>query len=290
MSKKKLETPRSWRSRAWRQPVVRSLACALGCLLLPLSPASAQNTTIRFAAEINGQPFECGKSYPMGKTQLSIMPSDWRVFVSEVEFVQANGRGTPLKLQQDSTWQVGSVSLLDFENGQGPCSNGTSATNTSVRGELPAGEYRMLRFVIGLPFALNHADPTLAASPLNTTAMFWNWQGGYKFIRFDTPGFPLHLGSTQCAAPSRTTAPTAACGQPNRIEVVLEGFDVRQDTVVLDLGRVLQGTDMSANTPRTQPGCMSFPGDADCPAVMGALGLPYDGQPPPGGQQLARRR
>jgi uncharacterized repeat protein (TIGR04052 family) len=267
-----------------------AFAWALSGLILPLAPAAAQNTTLQFLAEINGQAFECGRSYPLGKTALNVTPSDWRLFVSEVEFVRADGQRVPLKLHQDKTWQVGNVSLLDFENGQGPCNNGTTDTNTTIRGDLPSGDYRSLRFVIGVPYALNHADPTLAPSPLNTTAMFWNWQGGYKFIRFDTPGFPVHLGSTQCAAPSRTSAPTAPCGLPNRIEVVLEAFDARQHAVVLDLGRVLQATDMTANTPRTQPGCMSFPGDADCPALMGALGLPYDGQPPPGGQQLARRR
>ncbi len=270
--------------------LTRWISGTLAGLTLLASPVSAQNTTVRFAAEINGQAFECGRSYALGKTALNIAPSDWRMFVSEVEFIRPGGQRVPLKLVQDNIWQVGTVSLLDFENGQGPCSNGSTAINTSVRGDLPAGEYQALRFVIGVPFALNHDDPTRAPSPLNTTAMFWNWQGGYKFIRFDTPGFPLHLGSTQCAAPSRTSAPTGPCGLPNRVEVLLEGFDARRDTVVLDLGRVLQGTDMTANTPRTQPGCMSFPGDADCPAIMGALGLPYDGQAAPGGQQLARRR
>lgn len=282
-------TARPARPGGPRSLAAKGLAGLLASLALT-APVAAQNTTLRFSAEINGASFECGRSYSLGKTGQTITPSDLRVFVSEVEFIRTDGQRIPFRLTQDQTWQTSTVGLLDFENGQGPCSNGTPATNTVLRGDLPAGEYRALRFSIGVPFELNHADPTVAPSPLNSTAMFWNWQGGYKFIRFDTPGFPLHLGSTQCAAATRTSVPSAPCGQPNRIDVLLEAFDVRRDTVVLDLGRVLQGTDMSANTPRTQPGCMSFPGDADCPAVMGALGLPYDGQPAPGTQQLVRRR
>jgi len=252
--------------------------------------ASAQNTTLRFAAEINGNAFVCGDSYALGSAAEKVIPSDLRLFVSDIEAVRRDGQRVPIRLVQDQTWQVDQVALLDFESGQGPCSNGTTAVNTTVRGDLPAGEYRGLRFTIGVPFALNHADPTLAPAPLNTTAMFWNWQGGYKFIRFDTPGFPLHLGSTQCAAESRTSKPSGPCGQPNRIEVHLEAFDLQNDTVVFDFGRILRGTDVRSNTPKTQPGCMSFAADADCTAVMRAMGLPYDGQPPSGSQQLVQRR
>lgn len=270
------------------------LRCAVASLITLIvgfaGEASAQNTTLRFAAEINGNAFTCGGSYALGSASEKVIPTDLRVFVSEIQAIRSDGQQVALRLVQDQTWQVEQVALLDFENGQGPCSNGTSAVNTTVRGDLPAGEYRGLRFTIGIPFGLNHADPTIAPAPLNTTAMFWNWQGGYKFIRFDTPGFPLHLGSTQCAAESRTSKPSGPCAQPNRIEVSLDAFDLKNDILVLDFGTILRGTDVRHNTPKTQPGCMSFPGDADCIAVMRALGLPYDGQPAPGSQQLVHRR
>ncbi len=78
-------------------------------------------------------------------------------------------------LEQDGVWQHEDVALLDFENKAGACANGTVELNTSVRGTVPAGTRSSgLRFKLGVPFALNHANAATAPSPLNLTAMFWN--------------------------------------------------------------------------------------------------------------------
>lgn len=271
------------------------------------SAASPQLVTLRFAAQVNGQPFACGQSFAgVGSTRSTITPSDFRFYVSEVALVDEAGRAVPVTLAQDGIWQVDNIALLDFENGTGPCRNGTTGQNTEVRGTIPAGRYVGLRFTLGVPFARNHGDPTVAPSPLNLTAMFWNWQGGYKFVKFDTAssgqpattapphpqgggnasGFSVHLGSTVCASPSRTEAPKAECANPNRVAVAFERFDAARQTVVADIGAVLAGANVDVNTPNTSPGCMSFPGDADCLPVMGALGLAYGGLAAPGPQRL----
>jgi uncharacterized repeat protein (TIGR04052 family) len=272
------------------------------------SAASPQPVTVRFAAQVNGQAFACGQSYAgVGITRSSITPSDFRFFVSDIALVDDTGRAVTVTLAQDGVWQLDNIALLDFENGSGPCRNGTTGMNAEVRGTVPAGRYVGLRFTLGVPFARNHGDPTVALSPLNLTAMFWNWQGGYKFVKFDTAsnglqaapsaagaghggaaasGFSVHLGSTVCAAASRTEAPKAECANPNRVAVTLERFDVARQTVVADIGAVLAGANVDINAPGTSPGCMSFPGDADCPPVMGALGLAYGGASAPGPQRL----
>jgi uncharacterized repeat protein (TIGR04052 family) len=264
--------------------------------------------TVRFAAQINGQPFACGQSYAnVGTTRSTVTPSDYRFYVSDVSLVDETGRAVPVTLAQDGVWQLDNIALLDFENGSGPCRNGTTGMNTEVRGTIPAGRYVGLRFTLGVPFARNHGDPTVAASPLNLTAMFWNWQGGYKFVKFDTAssglqaapatagaghggaaasGFSVHLGSTMCAAASRTEAPKAECANPNRVSVTFERFDATKQTVIADIGAVLAAANVDVNAPNTSPGCMSFPGDADCPPVMGALGLAYGGAAAPGPQRL----
>ena len=54
-----------------------------------------------------------------------------------------------------------------------------------MSGSAPRASYSGVRFTMGVPFELNHGDPTVAPSPLNITAMFWNWQGGYKFLKAD---------------------------------------------------------------------------------------------------------
>jgi uncharacterized repeat protein (TIGR04052 family) len=212
----------------------------------------------------------------------------------------------PVTLAQDGMWQLDNLALLDFEDGSGPCRNGTAGTNTEVRGSVPAGRYTGLRFTLGVPFARNHGDPTTAPAPLNLTALFWNWQGGYKFVKFDTAssglngahamagaghgggaasGFSVHLGSTVCASAARTEAPSS-CQNPNRVTVQFERFDAATQTVVADIGAVLADANVDVNAPRTSPGCMSFPNDADCPPVMGALGLGYGGVAAPGPQRL----
>jgi uncharacterized repeat protein (TIGR04052 family) len=271
--------------------------------------AGTQAVDIHFAAEINGKPFVCGQSYSnVGITRSTITPSDFRLYVSEIKLLRKDGSSVPLELVQDGVWQYQNVVLLDFENGEGPCRNGTSGINTRVRATMPPGRYSGIELTVGVPFKLNHQDPTVAAAPLNSTAMFWNWQGGYKFIKFDTAStgirepqpagsnaagavtrYAVHLGSTACASASRTQAPDA-CQNANRMAVRLDGFDPSKNQVVIDMGAALARANVDVNAQGTSPGCMSFPKDADCPPVMGALGLAYDGVPAPGAQQLIRLR
>ena len=37
-----------------------------------------------------------------------------------------------------------------------------------------------------MPWQLNHQNPLTASSPLNISEMFWSWQLGHKFLRFDS--------------------------------------------------------------------------------------------------------
>lgn len=279
-------------------------AITLAQTMLPDQAPLAVN--LQFAALINGQPFECGKSYPeVGSTKATLTPTDLRLFVSEVALVNSLGEAVPVKLTQDGIWQLDDIALLDFENGAGPCRNGTVAVNTGVRGTVPAGQYRGLKFTVGVPFTRNHGDPTLAASPLNNTVMFWSWQGGYRFIKFDASskpgastveatdlgnfmaasGFSVHLGSTQCASTSATQAPVA-CKSPNRMMLKFDNYDPVKTVVAIDMGAALAATNVTVNARRSSPGCMSFEKDADCNAVMDAMGLPYDGLAPSGAQKL----
>lgn len=273
--------------------LVASVAIFLSaCGSLTPRQSERQNITLNFIAEINGQAFECGKSYAnVGTTRSTITPSDFRFYVSEIKLVRKDGESIALDLQQDGIWQYQNVALLDFENGASTCRNGTTQVNTMVRGNAPKGEYTGLELTVGVPFELNHQDPTIASSPMNSTAMFWNWQGGYKFIKFDTAstgispqkpaaanvvgpvtGYSVHLGSTACAAPSRTKAPKS-CQNPNRITVRFDRFDHATNVIVADMGAVLAQANVDVNAPGSAAGCMSAPDDADCPPIMKALGV-----------------
>lgn len=273
-------------------------AALAACTTTPSTTAPTP-VTLRFAGAVNGADFRCGQSYDgVGVTRSRITPSDFRLFVSDVALVARDGSMVPLTLDQDGVWQYRGVALIDFEDGTGPCSMGTKAVRTTVTGTAPKGEYVGVRFTLGVPFALNHGDPTVAPTPLNVTAMFWNWQGGYKFLKFDTgstgqpattappdprgggsaSGFSVHLGSTMCASPSPKDPPSA-CQNPNQVKVAFDRFDAANQVIVADIGRVLAESNVDVNAPNTSPGCMSFPKDPDCPPVMRNLGLPYDGAP-----------
>lgn len=285
--------------------------------------AAADEVSLRFAAEVNGETFTCGQQYsPVGTTASTVTPGDFRFFISAVALIDAAGNAVPMQLTQDGMWQHENLALLDFENGSGPCINGNAALNDRIKGSVPAGDYTGVQFTLGVPFALNHTDVVQAPSPLSLSAMFWNWQGGHRFLKVDmstsgrpiteedlrraaapmamrmsmpgagampggmprnampaeggeeeAAGFVVHLGSTGCAAESRTSAPTAACANPNLVTVRFDNFDLASGVVVADIGKVLSQANVDVNTPDTAPGCMSGLRDPECAEVLRAFGF-----------------
>jgi len=265
--------------------------------------------TITFDARVNGQPAACGETYQgVGRTSAALFLQDFRVYVSAVRLVAQDGRETAVTLTPDQVWQNDRVALLDFENGSGNC-NGNAPTNHQIEGTIPPGDYRGIVFDIGVPFELNHQDPTLALAPLNYSALTWPWRAGYKFttIDFDTQpasarklipiegtnetrsatGFSVHLGSTGCVSSGMRVPPQTPCGNSNRPTYRFHTFDSATQVLVLDLGALLAGTDVTTNTPMTASGCMSSPDDDDCVDIMDRFGLPFRGKPS-SGQQFIR--
>ncbi|WP_038017073.1 MbnP family copper-binding protein [Synechococcus sp. PCC 7335] len=299
-------------------PVV--LFCSQLAAKASADPASADSTdsqmvTIQFEGTVGDEPFACGDTYRLGSADSLVTPLDFRFYVSEVVLVNAEGDAVPLVLEQDGLWQHQNVALIDFEDKTGGCINGTSQTRAQVVGAVPPGEYTGLKFTLGVPFALNHIDSTLAPSPLNLTSMWWNWNFGYKFARIEfenvadaaaskhtatgsiatgstatgstdtssadesdfSQAFALHLGSVGCQMDS--AQPPVSCSVPNRPEIVLTDFDPLQNVVVTDLSALLAETNLSENQEGTAIGCMSSPEDSDCSGVMQNLGLPFGDRP-----------
>ena len=58
----------------------------------------------------------------------------------------------------------------------------------------------------------------------------------------------------------------------NLVEVTLSA-DADAHEIVLDLGDLLAGTDVSQNTAGTAPGCMGESVDPDCGDIFGRIGL-----------------
>ena len=269
----------------------------------PLAAVETQPVAIKFQAKVGDRPFQCGASYALGKPATPMTVGDFRFYISDVSLVDANGKAVPLNLTQDGKWQYQNVALLDFENKTGACTNGTVETNNRLVGTVPKGTYNGIRFTLGLPFDLNHADATLTPSPLNLTSLWWSWQFGYKFARIDLlpamigsisgtqskqhhgaaneknggKGFAIHLGSTGCQVTTASQQPSA-CSQLNTATIAFNTFDPSKNTVVADLAALVATTNLNQNQPKTSLGCMSEPEDGDCPNLMANLGIPFNGK------------
>ena len=168
----------------------KSILLAIAIILGTSSQVRAQSDTkevaINFEGWVGDEEFVCGESYEnIGVSESTITPSDFRFYVSDIALIDEDGNAVPLELEQDGKWQYQNTALLDFEDGTNSCDNGTTDVNTTVVGSVPEGDYQGLQFTMGVPEDLNHEDAAIAPSPLNLTSMWWNWQGGYKFLRVE---------------------------------------------------------------------------------------------------------
>ena len=239
-----------------------------------------EETTIQFAATVGDAPFACGETYEhLGATATTFEPFDFRVYISEVELQDIEGQWHKLELEQDTPWQYQQVALLDFADGTAECRNAPEETRDIITGTIAEREVQGLRFQIGVPFEHNHIDVSTAPSPLNQTAMFWNWLGGYKFMRIEgattglDTGWQLHLGSTNCHPGDGPGA--ESCDNGNRITVELPDFEPEHHQVVIDLAALVGTTDMDSRTDQTPAGCMAGVDDPDCTGLFEAMGLPH---------------
>ncbi|MEY3210196.1 MAG: hypothetical protein RIT28_677 [Pseudomonadota bacterium] len=242
--------------------------------------AETEAVTVRFEATVGDEPFSCSAQHGgLGVTGATLEAFDNRLYVHDVTLLDAQGGEHPVTLDQDGMWQVQSVALLDFEDKSGACANGTAEMNGVMSGVVSAHDTVAVRFTLGLPFELNHQDAATAPSPLNLSSLFWTWESGYKFWRFDgrttaaPDGFFFHLGSTGCETDAEGAV--TGCAAPNLVTITLDGFDPAENVVRIDLAALTAGV----NLDDPMATCMSGPGMGDCAPWFAALGLPWGDDP-----------
>ncbi len=195
--------------------------------------------------------------------------TDLRFFVSDLVVRDAAGREHAVVFEEDDRWQHSDVALIDLENGEGSCSNGTPGTNATIDGSTKAADIVAIRFTVGVPFAVNHANPLLAEAPLDNAAMHWHWRSGYKFLRAGVEahpdGFWIHLGSTGCKG---TVGNITSCVEPNRVTVQIEDFSPATDQVAVSLDALFSGVDL---TDGVRSDCSSSPAESACHAPFEVL-------------------
>jgi len=271
-------------------------------------PNVTGDVVVKFALKAGKDDVTCGKDYTnlglrQAKKIVKTQIADARLYLSNVRLIGADGKEVALQLKADGKWQSKEVALLDFEDGKALCKDsGTPDTRNIIEGTLPAGNYNGIAFQLGVPFELNHADVAVSQAPLNIQALWWNWQGGYKFARIDlrtnvaapNNDFFIHLGSTGCgemAMPTATASktmtnteapkmdmsamnkpPAMPCNNPNTVQVKLAKYDPSNDIVVVDLAGLTNNVDIAH--PKPQPaGCMSGTSDPDCNRLFPNFGL-----------------
>ncbi|MFT4705406.1 MAG: putative repeat protein (TIGR04052 family) [Bradymonadia bacterium] len=251
-------------------------------------PSTPEPVALSFALVAGGEPVSCGDAtFTAGTESAQVTLTDARFYLSELVLMSGTTE-TVVTLDSDDAWQNGTVALLDFEDSTGPCINGSADLRDVVSGVVAPGRYDSVAFTIGVPFELNHADAGTALAPLSFTSMFWSWQAGYKFIRFEanvdgTDATRLHLGSTGCEG---SLTNVTSCTRPNRARIALSDFDVETDTILIDLEALLADVSLAQNTPDTALGCMSAPDDPECDGMMGALGIDVETGVPTGNQTV----
>ncbi len=231
--------------------------------ILPACAPPQVPVVINFGASWNAQPIQCAEN--------GLSLSDLRLYISDVILIDADGREHALNLAPDERWQQRNVALLDLEDGEGSCSNGTPDTNAMVHGTAAAAEFAGVRFTVGVPFELNHDNPLLADPPLDDAAMHWHWRSGYKFFRAgvvnDNDSFWIHLGSTGCEG---TVQNISRCNSPNRVSVELADFSPDKDRISIELSALFRGVDLDDGV---RSDCSSGPAETACQEPFAALGL-----------------
>ncbi len=196
-------------------------------------PENAVEVAIQFGAEFNGRAPSCVSDPATAQTTFT----DIRFYLHDIEVRTLDGDWIPAPLAQVEHWQNSQVALMSLVARPDRCADHPEPPHDLLRLLLPPDTgIDGIRAAIGVPFALNHADPTTLSGPLSQMQMYWSWRAGFRFVRIDGvhegESFEVHYGSTQCTG---ETEAIEGCDRPNlaRMEVIgdITGAGI---TVLLD--------------------------------------------------------
>lgn len=260
--------------------------CDSGTNVSPEPPAPT-HVVIQFAARAGDNAIDCDNTATaMGAAQdKELALRDFRFYVGNVRLVKPSGAEARITLDGNA-WQFAqggnSVALLDFTNRDNRCAGAAKARRTVITGTVPSGAYSGIRFELGIPEAMNHADVATAAPPLNIADLYRDQQDGRWFARLesidDNGGLTSQLfalASSGCVAGSDPLL--TQCTQPYRPTITLTGFTSSANTVIADYRLLLAETDLSTSldcTPGTSARCQALTARAG----SDASGLPAGSQ------------
>lgn len=265
-------------------------ACGGGDDPAPPPAPQTQAVAIEFAAYAASTPVRCNQLVAgLGSGPVAAQVKDFRFYISNVKLVRADGSKASVTLGANDDWNhtagANAITLIDLEDATGSCVGGTAATNTTLRGTVPAGQYVGVEMTMGVPFPLNHTDTVTAPRPLDIQAMAWSWQSGRKFAKIEVTDpdgaagtwtaktFNFHLGSTGCTG-NPANGETVNCLAPNRMDFALAAFNPATQKIAVDLVALLAGNNITVNQAGAA-GCMSGGTDPECLKVFESLAIDW---------------
>lgn len=123
-----------------------------------------QTVSLKMDAYVGSSPLNYSSSFTTS-SGIKHTISTFRYYVSNIRLIKSDGSEYPIT---DKYFLVS-----------------PSTSNYSL-GEVPVGDYKGLKFNVGIDSLTNHQDPTIysASNPLaiQSPGMHWNWNSGYIFI------------------------------------------------------------------------------------------------------------
>lgn len=120
--------------------------------------------------------------------------SELKYVISNMRLIKANGTEIPYNVN-------------DLDKGATVIDQAKPASLNYVLNNIPAGEYKQIKFGLGVKNSLNTLDQVrfpnfYAAAGANDTKMMWEWGAGYRFTKIegfydtDKKELSIHTGST----------------------------------------------------------------------------------------------
>lgn len=120
--------------------------------------------------------------------------SELKYVISNIRLVNADGEEIPYNIN-------------NLDQGATVVNQAKPQTLDYVLSNIPAGEYKQIKFGLGVPSALNTLDQVrfpkfYAEAGANDTKMMWEWGSGYRFTKIegfydtDNKRLSIHTGST----------------------------------------------------------------------------------------------
>jgi hypothetical protein len=185
----------------------------------------ANNISLHFNNTFKNETIVLGGAASMDAT-VNISEKDQAHHLSELKYVVSNIR----LVKVDGTEIPYNVN--DLDKGATVINQAKPASLNYVLKNIPVGEYRQLKFGLGVNHEINTVDQVrfpvfYATAGANDTDMMWQWATGYRFAKIEgfygaeNNAFQIHTGSTL----------NGTGGQP---ETYTQGVDAYRD-ITLDL-------------------------------------------------------